>query len=113
MVEVTSREESFAFRFMRLSASSVEKLQNLLSTVKLTVRKRDEGSVVSFDITETTDLRPLYEFLSEEDIHSSEYSVWISVVTSSDHSSVSLPGYMLELIRRTKGGVDFSFMVCL
>lgn len=113
MVEDMSREEIFAFRFIGLSGASLTKLQNLLATVSLTVRRRDEGSVVSFEVTEATNLEPLYRFLSEEAIDASRFSVWISVLTSSDHSGVSLPGYVLDLIRKTKGGVDFSFVACL
>ncbi len=113
MTEDISRKEKFAFRFIGLSETSLTKLQTMLKALSLTVRIRNDGFVVSFDITEKTDLEPLYRFLSENSIDSSKYSTWISVVTSSDHSGVSLPRYVLDLIRQTKGGVDFSFVACL
>ena len=113
MVEDPCRTETFAFRFVGLSEASLTKLQDVLGALFLTVRSFKEGFVVSLDITEKTDLEPLYRLLSENLIDSSNYSVWISVVTDSDHGGASLPNYVLDLIRRTKGGVDFSFVACL
>jgi hypothetical protein len=61
----------------------------------------------------TTNLISLYAFLEKESLPPGTYSVWVSFVTSSDHGGVSLPAWVLELIRRTGCGVDFSFVACL
>jgi hypothetical protein len=113
MVEDTSREEIFGFRLTALTDHQVKRLQQQLPEVHLTVRKKETGSVVSFDVTATTRLQGLYEFLAEASLDPESYSVWISVVTSSDHSGVSLPPYVRDLIRNTSGGIDFSFTAAL
>lgn len=65
------------------------------------------------DLQESTNFAGLYRFLKSEPLAPASYSVWISVVTSSDHDGVALPGYILDLIRNTRCGVDFSFVACL
>lgn len=113
MVEDTSRRERFWFRFTSLSDKDLKKLQGLLPTIPFTIRKKGDVSVVSFEIAAGMDLEGLYTFLAQVPIEPSTYSVWISVVTSSDHSGVSVPGYVRDLIRRANAGIDFSFTACL
>ena len=113
MVEDTSREEIFGFRIMSLTDDQITALRESLPEVPLTIRRRGVSSVVSFDVVEATGLEGLYKFLSQEAIAPDSYSVWISVVTSSDHSGVSVPKYIRDLIRRTGGGIDFSFTAAL
>ncbi len=113
MAEDTSREETFGFRLTALTEDQITALRQLLPDVPLTVRKKGERSVVSFDVTEVMRLQGLYRFLSQTTLDPESYGVWISVVTNSDHSGVSLPLYVRDLVRRTTGRVDFSFMACL
>lgn len=68
---------------------------------------------MSLEITESPDFGPPYSFLDGVSLDPSSYSVWISVVISSDHSGVSVPEHVRELIRRTNGGIDFSFTAAL
>lgn len=65
--------------------------------------QKEKGSVVSFNITEETRLEGLYTFLSQIPVDPESYGVWISVITSSDQSGVSLPPYVRDLVRRTLG----------
>ena len=65
------------------------------------------------ELDERSNLEPLYQFLDAEPLDPKTYSVWVSVVSSSDHDGISLPEYILDLIRRTKCGVDFSFVASL
>ncbi len=113
MPEDTTREETFAFRLLGLPEMAIEQLRMVLPEVPLTVRKRDDSFVVSFDIGEEMDLEPLYSFLESKSLDPRTYSVWISVTTESDQSGVSVPDHVLRVIRRTSGGVDFSFLACL
>jgi len=113
MVEDISRRERFWFRFTSLSDNDLKALKSLISPIPLTIRKRDTSSVVSFEIRPDMELGGLYTFLSQTAIDPSSYSVWISVVTNSDHSGVSVPKYVCDLIRQTHGGVDFSFVAAL
>jgi hypothetical protein len=113
MVEDTSRRERFWFRFTSLSDKDLKTLQDLLPTIPFTIRKKGDVSVVSFEIVAGMDLEGLYTFLAQVRIDPSTYSVWISVVTSSDHSGVSLPPYVRDLVRNTSGGIDFSFTAAL
>jgi hypothetical protein len=73
-------------------------------------RQSEIGTTVAFELSKDVDYEALLVFLDSSHIDSNNYSVWVSVVTSSDHSGVSVPDYVLKLIRRTKGGLDFSFV---
>lgn len=97
-------------RFMALSERTLQGLRGALPETDLQLREHEAGTTVVFKLSETVDYEPLCRFLDESDIDPSQYSVWVSVVTASDHSGVSVPDHVLRLIRRTKGGLDFSFV---
>lgn len=107
------RDETFGFRFMSLSEREFRRLQSILPSTPMTSRSRGTGFVVSFDLTEGFDLDALCTFIDESGVHSSTYSVWISLIASSDQGGVALPQHILAAVRRTSGGVDFSFVSCL
>jgi hypothetical protein len=98
---------------MGLQEHLVNALKNHLSDLSLTVRQRHDSFVVSLEITNGLIPEPLYALLADEAFDGVQYSVWASVVTSSDHGGVSLPSHILDFIRLTQSGVDFSFVACL
>jgi len=110
MGKATFHEEEFSFRLTHLSPESAVRLRASLSNMEIQSRRAD---VVALVLREETDLEPLYKFLKSEGLDPSTYSVWVSVVSSSDHDGVSLPKYILDIIRSTQCGVDFSFVGCL
>ena len=110
MTSTPFREEEFSFRFTKLSLRAADRLRESLNGFNIESRRPD---VVSLGIGEATNLEPLYAFLESEAFEPGSYSIWVSLITSSDHGGVSLPGYILELVRRTEAGVDFSFVACL
>jgi hypothetical protein len=107
MVKASYHKETFSFRFTNLSAGSASRLRGSITNIAMASRRSD---VIVLDLRESTDLESLYGFLRSEDLDPKTYGVWVSVVSSSDHDGVSLPEYVVELIRRTKCGVDFSFV---
>jgi hypothetical protein len=110
MGKATFHEEEFSFRLTHLSPESAVRLRASLSNFEIQSRRAD---IVALVLREQVDLEPLCRFLKEEGLDPSTYSVWVSVVSSSDHDGVSLPKYVLDLIRSTQCGVDFSFVGCL
>ena len=106
-------ETTFGFRFLSLSEYELSRLRNLLPNVHFTSRPRGAAFVVTFDLNEDFELDPLLEFISESRIDQSMFSIWISLISSSDQGGVALPSHVLAVIRRTSGGVDFSFASCL
>jgi len=111
MQEDTSRTERFYMRFMALSASAQRALREALPpTTEIRTRTHEDGTTVIFQLSDTADYEPLYRFLDRSNLDPATYSVWISVVTESDHSGVSVPNYVLKLIRRIRGGLDYSFV---
>jgi hypothetical protein len=110
MVEDSSRTERFSMRFMALDEQQLQALQRALPGIELKVRQSEVGTTAVFDLSEDVDYEPLCAFLDDARIDSKNHSVWVSVVTSSDHSGVSVPDYVLRLIRRTQCGLDFSFV---
>lgn len=104
------RAEEFSFRFTKLTPASAERLRNSLAGFQIESRRPD---VVALVIDATTDIRPICAFVESEALEAGTYSIWASVVTSTDHGGVSLPAFVLDLARRTGAGIDFSFVACL
>jgi hypothetical protein len=112
-VKADFHREKFTFRFLELTDGAVARLRASLPDVDLRIHPRDTGNVVTFVIEDGLDRKALYSFLDSEPLDAKSYSIWVSVVSSSDHDGVYLPEHVLEIIRRTRGGVDFSFVGCL
>lgn len=110
MERAAFREEEFSFRFIKLTTDVAGRLKQRLSGFDLESRRPE---VVAFPLRETADHGPLFAFLESEALDPSTYSVWVSVVTSSDHGGVTLPPYILDVVRKTRAGVDFSFVACI
>jgi hypothetical protein len=110
MAEARCCEESFSFRFIRLTAEVASRLRFQLSSFNLESRRPD---VISLPLREGIDYELLQQFVESERMDQADYSVWASIVTSRDHGGLSLPPYVLEIVRRTRAGVDFSFVACL
>jgi hypothetical protein len=110
MGKATFHEEEFSFRLTHLSPESAARLRASLSNIEIQSRRAD---IVALVLRQDTYLEPLYHFLKSEGLDPSTYSVWVSVVSSSDHDGASLPKYILDVIRKTQCGVDFSFVGCL
>jgi hypothetical protein len=103
-------KEKFSFRFTKLEPDVASRLRESISALEPQSRI---PTVVSLPLTEGANLDSLYSFLERESLDSTTYSVWTSVLSSSDHDGLSLPSHVLEVIRRTRAGVDFSFVACL
>ena len=110
METASYHKESFRFRFTKLSSNTALRLRNTILDIELHSRKPD---VILFVLDDSSNLEPLYQFLESEPLDPKTYSVWVSVVSSSDQDGISLPPYILDIIRRTKCGVDFSFVASL
>jgi hypothetical protein len=105
-------EATFGFRFMALSPDELQRLQELMPKVIITARARGESSVVSFDITEGLILMRCV-CLSVNRGWTLRCIVWIFLVAAMDQGGIAVPEHILAVIRRTSGGVDFSFVSCL
>lgn len=110
MGKAAFHEEEFSFRLTRLSPGACERLRDSLPNVEIQSRRPD---VVALVLRAGANLGALYEFLKSESLDPSTYSVWVSVVSSSDHDGVALPRFVLDVVRHTECGVDFSFVGCL
>jgi hypothetical protein len=107
------QDVTFSFRFMSLSDRELVRLCTLLPGPKLTSRPRGAGLVVVLELAEDFDIGSLRAFMVECQIDPDTTSVWISLTTSGDQGGVSLPQHVLDIVRRTFCGVDFSFASCL
>lgn len=103
-------KETFRFRFTELSSSAALRLRSSVRHIALQSRRPE---VILLVLDGDSDLEPLYKFLDAEVLDPKTYSVWVSVVSSSDHDGLSLPEYILNIVRRTKCGIDFSFVASL
>jgi hypothetical protein len=109
MTQAAFREEEFSFRFIKLTPEVAGRLRDRLSGLGMESRRPD---VISLPLRAGTDYRPLVQFIASEELDPTTYSVWASVVTSRDHGGISLPAHVLNIVRETRAGVDFSFVAC-
>jgi hypothetical protein len=109
MTQVAFREEEISFRFIKLSPDLTGRLRECLSGLEMESRRPD---VISLPLRTDLDYRPLIQFVASEELDPSTYSVWASLVTSSDHGGIRLPAHVLDIVRETRAGVDFSFVAC-
>jgi hypothetical protein len=112
------RKERFSFRFTNLSETIADEIRRSLQDVRFkaprsSLPRSGAGLVLCFDLNETMDLTPLHKILSGVALNPGTYSVWISLVTSADQGGVAVPAYILDLVRETRCGIDFSFVGCL
>ena len=105
--EDITRKETFRLRFVGLSEDELVKLTTIIPLEHLTIRRPRGILVAILELTASTNIEQICVFLSDEHINPEKYSLWISVVSSSDHSGVSVPAFVLEMIRRTRG--DWTF----
>jgi hypothetical protein len=110
MVNATYHKETFRFRFTNLTSSVALRLRGSILHIELQSRRPE---VILLVLDEGSDLEPLYKFLDAEVLDPKTYGVWVSVVSSRDHDGVSLPQFILNVVRRTNCGVDFSFVASL
>jgi hypothetical protein len=101
------RYEGFGFRFTGLTAELKNRLIAALPDFEIESRDPDVAFVI---IEKDQDLQPLYFFLEQENIEPAECGVWISFTTTKELDHLVLPQDIIELIRRTKGGVEFSII---
>lgn len=113
-MKATYHEETYSFRFTHLSEAEVERLRATFPLAGLETRRRSDNEqrfVAAFDLTEGMDLKPLYDFIDVVSLKPEDYSIWISLRTDSDHDGLSVPHYVLDIVKRIKVGVDFSFVL--
>jgi hypothetical protein len=97
----------FGFRFTRLTTEIQHRLRATLSCFEIESR---DPTIAYIGIGKDQDLQPLYSFLEQENIEPAACSIWISFTTTREIDGFALPQYILDLIRMTKSGVEFSIM---
>jgi hypothetical protein len=105
-----SRDEEFSVRLTGLTAEMQERLRSALPGFQIESR---DPLIAVIILRDSQDSQPICSFIEREALDPGSYSVWVSVFSSGDHDGLSLPTAIVDLIRATKGGVDFSFVACL
>ena len=101
------RYEGFGVRLTRLTAEMQARLRAALPGFE--IESRDpEIAAIAIDLDQ--DLQPLCSFLERDYLHPSACSVWISLTTTKEIDHFVLPRKIVDLIRMTKCGVEFSLI---
>jgi|ERR1700689_4847630 hypothetical protein len=93
MVTASFHKEEFSLRFAHLSSNTASRLRNRIQNVEIQSRQPE---VISLLLHENANLKSLYEFPESETLDANTYSVWVSVLSSTDHDGVRLPKYILD-----------------
>lgn len=104
-------KERCSFRFLRLNQSLVKQVQAHFPGAR--ARLREEPSIfgVMIPTSPDTDFAWIERLIEEHQIPEQDYDVFISIVTDSDSRIISMPRYLVDLVRRIGGQVEFSFTV--
>jgi len=111
--EDTSRLESFSVCLSGLSEVQLARVRHALPDLDWIVQSSQSGPIARCPLSPHTDYGTLSAFLDVEALDPAQVTVVISVATSSDHSGVSVPDNVMEVIRRARCGVTFSIVACL
>jgi hypothetical protein len=103
---VSYRKERFRLRFRGLSDQMHKDIRCALPEAEAVQR----NSILGLELHHDMDLEHLYAVLETLQLEPEQFEVIASVVTTSDNGGIDLPGYILQLIRRTRCGVGFSFV---
>lgn len=110
----TYRKERILFRFVNLTNDKLEILKQLLPDHEFEIgknRNTKKGLVALFELKQNQKYDEIIRFIHQFEIPSSDYGLWISLVTDNDNGGVHVPPYAIELFRKTGGDLDFSFVV--
>jgi hypothetical protein len=109
---VAYRKERFRLRFLGVSAEVASAIHAALpeANIRTQFRVPTASNVLLFELNEGIDLDALYALLDTLHLGPKQFEIWASVVTESDNGGIEVPGYVLELIRRTNCGVGLSFV---
>ncbi|HLN00221.1 MAG TPA: hypothetical protein VK335_13105 [Bryobacteraceae bacterium] len=100
------RKERFRLRFRGLSEEERGGIRSALPEAET----KQRGNILMLEMGQEMDLERLYTALETLQLGPKQFEVIASVVTSSENGGIELPGYVLDLIRRTRCGVGFSFV---
>jgi hypothetical protein len=100
------RKERFRLRFRGLA----KEIKNEILAVMGGTEVMQRGDVLVFEVDGATDLTQLYAALDKLQLGPEEFEVIASVVTASDNGGIDLPEYILQMVRRTRCGIGFSFV---
>ena len=100
------RKERFRLRFRGLS----EQIQKDIRCALPEAEAIQRGEILGLELQHDTGLERLCPVLDALQLGPEQFEVVASVVTTSDNGGVDLPGYILQLVRRTRCGVGFSFV---
>jgi hypothetical protein len=104
--KMSYRKERFRLRFHGLSEQVLKDIRRALPEAEAVQR----GGIFGLEIHEDMNLERLYAALETLQLETEQFEVIASIVTTSNNGGIDLPGYIMELIRRTRCGVGFSFV---
>jgi hypothetical protein len=100
------RKERFWLRFRGLSEQVHKDIRGALPWAEAIQR----GDILGLELHHEMDLERLYATLETLQLGPEQFELIASVVTTSDNGGIDLPEYILQLIRRTRCAVGFSFV---
>jgi len=110
-MKCANRKEKYFFRFVDFQKKLLPILEEVLPGIKLEkkqIRTRNKF-VIAFELTQNFKTNKLQAFIKDNRINSAKYGVWVSLVTERDIDGVHVPDFVIRLIARTGGQLDFSF----
>ena len=106
------RKETVSFRLLELEGDLLPVLTEAIEGIEVKTKRHEESDrlVVTFDLEEKRDYDKLCRFIVEQKIPRPNYGIWISLVTEADSGGAHVPAYVIELVQRIGGQIDFSFV---
>ena len=101
----------FFFRYVLLTENQKSEIENEFKGTNSEIESKlskSNGYVLSLDINESVDSDRIKKINDRLKIPEANFGVWVSLISNYDHSGLSFPKHVVDLIRIVGGHVDVS-----
>ena len=107
------RAEEYFYRFVCMNTEQLSELERICSGVSIESQwnERKEGYVVCIPLFDERTCQGIQTFLDGKSDENFTHGVYISLVVDDDQAGFSVPNFILDLLRSSKGTLDVSFTV--
>ena len=106
------RKEKYYFRIIDLSVPELETAKEILNKYKMETgayKNTNKYTILLRLDVDSKKYTELINYISQHPEINGKYGIYISLVTENDSDGLTVPAYIIELLREIGGELDFSY----